>query len=129
MGFFDKVLGKAAAAPIKAIGDIVDDIHTSKEEKLDAEVKLTEVAARLQSLQADITKQEANHRSLFVAGWRPSVGWLCSCGLAVNFVIAPLLSPYVILNTPNPDTMISLVLALCGIGGLRTIEKSRGLTK
>lgn len=129
MGFFDKLLGGAAAAPIKAIGDIVDDIHTSKEEKADAEIKLTEVVGRLQALQADITKSESQHRSLFVAGWRPSVGWLCSAGLAVNFVIAPVLSPWLTLTTPDPETMISLVLALCGIGGLRTIEKSRALTK
>jgi hypothetical protein len=129
MGFFSKLLGGAAAAPIKVIGDIVDDIHTSKEEKADAEIKLTEVVGKLQALQADITKSESQHRSLFIAGWRPSVGWLCSVGLAVNFVVAPILSPWVVLETPDPDTMISLVLALCGIGGLRTIEKTRALTR
>jgi len=129
MGFFDKLLGKAAAAPIKAIGDIVDDIHTSKEEKLDAEIKLTEVASKLQSLQADITKTEAAHRSVFVAGWRPFVGWVCGLGLGLNMLMAPLLSPWLSFQTADSDQLIALVLALCGVGGLRTVEKARGLTR
>lgn len=129
MGFLDKLLGKAAAAPIKAIGDIVDDIHTSKEEKLDAEIKLTEVASKLKALQADITKTEASHRSVFVAGWRPFVGWVCGLGLGLNMLMAPLLSPWLTFQTADSDQLIALVLALCGVGGLRTVEKARGLTR
>jgi len=129
MGFFDKLLGSAAAAPIKAIGDIVDDIHTSKEESLDAEIKLKEVASKLQSLQADITKTEASHRSVFVSGWRPLCGWVCGLGLGFNTLIAPMLSPFVVVQTSDSEQLIALVLDLFGIGCLRTVEKARGLTR
>ncbi len=129
MGWLSKVLGKSAAAPIKEIGSIIDDIHTSGEEKADANQKLVEVGARLQTLQAEITKQEAQHRTIFVAGWRPGVGWICVIGLAMNFVIAPLLAPIYEIAPPDPQTLLSLVLALTGVGSLRTIEKAWGLTR
>ena len=129
MGFLDKLLGGAASAPIKAIGDIVDDIHTSKEEKLNAETKLAEVASKLQSLQAEITRQEASHRSVFVAGWRPSIGWVCGIGLGINFIISPILSPWVTLTTVDPDALLTLALSMMGVAGLRTVEKSRGLSR
>lgn len=129
MGFLDKILGGAAAAPIESIGKIIDDIHTSKEEKLDAETTLYKIGAKLQGLQAEITKTEAQHRTLFVSGWRPSVGWLCTFGLFVNYVLAPIVSPWVSLQVADSDTLLTLVLAMSGIAGLRTVEKARGLTR
>ncbi len=131
MGFFDKLLGSAAAAPIKAIGDIVDDIHTSKEESLDAEIKLKEVASKLQSLQADITKTEASHRSVFVAGWRPSLMYLCIMILGFNYIIAPLSASFghPIQQVADPDHIFNLVMAAMGMAGLRTLEKRNGLTR
>lgn len=129
MGFLSKILGGAATAPIKEIGSIIDDIHTSGEEKADANQKLVEVGARLQTLQAEITKQEAQHRTIFVAGWRPGVGWICVIGLAMNFIIAPVVAPIYEIVPPDPDTLLSLVLALTGVGSLRTIEKAWGLTR
>jgi len=129
MGFLDKILGGAAAAPIESIGKIIDDIHTSKEEKLDAETTLYKIGAKLQGLQAEITKTEAQHRTVFVAGWRPLCGWVCGIGLAVNYLVAPLVSPWVALQVADPDTLLTLVLAMMGVAGLRTVEKARGLTK
>jgi hypothetical protein len=129
MSFWSKLLGDTAAAPVKAIGDIIDDLHTSGEEKADASQKLLEVKARLQGLQADITKQEAGHRSVFVAGWRPSIGWVCGIGLGINFIVAPLVSPWTTLQTVDPDALLALSLSMMGVAGLRTVEKARGLSK
>jgi hypothetical protein len=79
-----------------------------------------------------------------VAGWRPFIGWGCSLGLAWKFLIAPFLV-YItsvlatILANPqaltiplpeiNAGELIPLVLALLGLGGLRSWEKDKGLTK
>lgn len=129
MSFFSKLFGDTAAAPIDAIGKIVDDIHTSGEEKRDAEIKLTEVSNSLIRLQAEITKREAAHRSIFVAGWRPAIGWVCAIGLLTNFIVSPLLSPWYEIAVADSATMMSLVLALTGVAGLRTVEKAKGLTR
>ena len=99
MSFFKKLIGEAAAAPVKEIGKIIDNVHTSREEELSAEQKLTETVTSLQRLQAQITKSESQHRSIFVAGWRPACGWVCVTGLFFNFIVAPLLSPWVTIET------------------------------
>jgi len=129
MGFLSKILGESAAAPVKEIGKIIDNIHTSKEEKLEAEQVLTKIGSDLQSLQANITLSESKHRTIFVAGWRPFCGWVCGAGFAINFIVAPLLTPVYKITPPNPETLLSLALAMMGVGTLRTIEKAWGLTK
>lgn len=129
MGFFSDLLGKTAAAPVEAIGNIIDDIHTSKEEQLEAEQILYKIEASLQKAQADITKQEASHRTVFVAGWRPAIGWVCATGIGINFIAAPLLSPWHTITTTDPDSLFTLALAMMGVAGLRTVEKAKGLTR
>lgn len=81
--------------------------------------------------QQEINKVEASHRSVFVAGWRPSVGWVCAAALFSNYVVRP----YVMAFFPSveipsiDDALFELLLGLCGIAGLRTFEKHKGLTK
>ena len=80
--------------------------------------------------QMDINKVEAASSSLFVSGWRPSVGWVCSAGFAVQFIIGPLAEWGAALaghpvKFPQMDTgtMMPLLLGMLGLGGLRTAEK------
>jgi len=80
--------------------------------------------------QMDINKVEAASSSLFVSGWRPSVGWVCGAGFAVQFVIGPLAEWGAALaghpvKFPQMDTgtMMPLLLGMLGLGGLRTAEK------
>ena len=86
--------------------------------------------------QIEINKAEASHRSVFVAGWRPFVGWTCGVALAWHFVLAPLtifVCTYAGVELPELPTfdMSSLltVLMMLGLGGLRTFEKAKGLAK
>jgi hypothetical protein len=80
--------------------------------------------------QMDINKVEAASNSLFVSGWRPSIGWVCSAGFAVQFVIGPLaewgstLAGHSV-KFPQMDTgtMMPLLLGMLGLGSLRTVEK------
>lgn len=89
---------------------------------------------------ADLNKQEASHASIFVAGWRPFIGWICASGLAYAYVLRPFLvdlayisgfKTSVLPSLPdfNIDGLTTLLLAMLGIGGLRTIEKIKGVTK
>jgi Holin of 3TMs, for gene-transfer release len=80
--------------------------------------------------QMEINKAEAASSSLFVSGWRPSIGWICGAGFAVQFVIGPLaewgsaLAGHPV-KFPQMDTgtMMPLLLGMLGLGGLRTAEK------
>jgi hypothetical protein len=80
--------------------------------------------------QMEINKVEAASSSIFVSGWRPSIGWVCSAGFAVQFVIGPLAEWGAALvghpvKFPQMDTgtMMPLLLGMLGLGGLRTAEK------
>jgi hypothetical protein len=80
--------------------------------------------------QMEINKAEAASSSVFVSGWRPSVGWVCSAGFAVQFVIGPLAEwgaalagHHVKFPQMDTGTMMPLLLGMLGLGGLRTAEK------
>ena len=86
--------------------------------------------------QMEVNRQEAAHRSLFVAGWRPFIGWTCGVSLAWHFVLAPMLmwvDAWVGLGfTPvnfDMDSLMTVLLGMLGLGGLRTYEKSKGLSR
>lgn len=80
--------------------------------------------------QLEINKVEAASPSLFVSGWRPAVGWVCTIGLAMQFMIAPLITwGTIVVNHPvvlpplDMAVLITMLGGLLGIGGLRTFEK------
>lgn len=79
------------------------------------------------SLQGKINEAEAKHRSAFVAGWRPTVGYVCAIALAYNFVIRDLFiwiaQPEVIPPALQMDHLMTVLMGMLGLGGLRTFEK------
>ena len=87
--------------------------------------------------QLDINKAEAASGSLFKGGWRPFVGWVCGVAFAYHFVLQPLLifilSVFKISLPDLPEfdmsTLLTTLGGLLGIGGLRSYEKTKGLTK
>ena len=87
--------------------------------------------------QVEVNKAEAQHKSIFVAGWRPFVGWTCGIALAYHFVLAPLILfgvgifGFEIPALPEFDmgSLMTVLMGMLGLGGLRTYEKQKGLTK
>ena len=84
--------------------------------------------------QLDINKAEASSSSLFVAGWRPFIGWVCGMAVAWNWLglpIARFLSDYfghpLHVQTADITEMLPVLMGMLGIGGLRTIEKINGV--
>ena len=81
--------------------------------------------------QIEVNKQEAAHNSIFVAGWRPATGWCCSIALMWHFVLQPLATfviAYTGMETPplpafDMDSLLTVLLGMLGLGGLRTAEK------
>lgn len=131
MGIFKNLVGQGAAAPIDAIGNVIGAVFDGKNEKLSHEEVMTALRQNPQKWQTEITKMEAQHRSVFVAGWRPFIGWVCGVGLANTFLVNPWLQwatgragPAL----PN-DVLLELVLGLLGLGILRTVEKVSGAAR
>ena len=87
---------------------------------------------KLIELQAQINEQEAKHRTIFVAGWRPFIGWVCGFALAYNFVLRDLLVWYVGVESAPPalqmEHLMTVLIGMLGLGGMRTFEKFNNKT-
>lgn len=86
--------------------------------------------------QADINKTEAANSNLFVSGWRPMIGWICAFAIGYEYIIIPFGSwVFTALHMVIPafpkldDNLWQLVFGMLGMGGLRTFEKIKGVTK
>lgn len=131
LGFLTGLFSKSGATPIEAIGGVLDKLFTSDEEKAQAAIVLEKLRQHPNDLQAAITKIEASHRSLFVAGGRPFIIWVCGIGLCFTFIVNPIFQWFTGHLGPNLPMkyIIDLVYALLGLGAFRTIEKFGGKTK
>ena len=91
-----------------------------------------QLAAQGDAAQASINQVEAASPDLFVAGWRPFIGWVCGVAFAYHFILQPLLA-FAIANAGgevklpafNMDELSTVLMGMLGLGGLRTIEKIR----
>lgn len=120
-------------------GRLLERLFPDPQEKAKAELQMLALSqeADLKTIlaQIEVNAREAQHASIFVAGWRPFTGWVCGCGLAFATIGYPLLSWLArVRGWPAPPTLDTDVLmyvlgGLLGIGGLRSIEKIKGATK
>jgi hypothetical protein len=91
-------------------------------------------AQELAKGQLEVNKTEAAHKNLFVAGWRPAVGWVCCLGMASNFIVIPMVN-FALALSSSPITvplielseMMPVLLGMLGLGAMRTVEKSKGV--
>lgn len=79
--------------------------------------------------QTEINKVEAGSSSLFVAGWRPFLGWVCGLAMCYQYLLRPFLTAfYPVLVFPGlDDNLWQLLLGMLGLGGLRTFEKVKSV--
>ena len=81
-------------------------------------------------------ENEALSRSVFVAGWRPFIGWVCGLSFAWHFVVSPIVlfaAEFYGKSIPVPvfdmNSLMTVLMGMLGLGGMRTYEKMKGLTK
>ena len=94
-------------------------------------------AQELAKGQLEINKTEAAHKSMFVAGWRPFVGWTCSIALCWHFVVSAVVifgAAYAGVALPelpvfDMSSLMTVLLGMLGLGGLRTYEKTKGVAR
>jgi hypothetical protein len=84
--------------------------------------------------QLEINKIEAASNSTFVSGWRPAIGWVCALALLYQYLIRPLaMAVFAAVGHPLPvmpgldENLWQLMMAMLGMGGLRTFEKVQGV--
>lgn len=126
---------------VSTIGGIVNKFVPDRDAqvKLQAELqmKLLEIEADAAKAQTEINQVEAQSSNIFVAGWRPCVGWVCAVAFAWQFVGQPLFSFFYALayKTPAPvvaldhDALNTVLFGLLGLGGFRTWEKIKGAAR
>ena len=121
---------------IDPISNILDKFVADKDLKQKLEHELKTELHRANMAQIEVNKEEAKHRTVFVAGWRPFTGWVCATALAYHFILEPVivfvLALYDIqLTLPQFDigSLLTVLMGMLGLGGLRTYEKKQGLTK
>jgi len=125
-------LGGGIKEPVEAVGSVLDSLFTSKEEKLNLEIVKQRLAQKPAMIQAEISKVQAGHRSMFVAGARPFLMWVCGVGFAYAFIVDPVASwllPTAVKPELPLDVMMELTLAMLGLSGLRTVEKLANKSK
>lgn len=119
--------------------DLIDRFIPDKSEAARVEAEFLRMAAQgeLQQViaQLEINAKEAAHPSVFVAGWRPAFGWAGCAGFVYAVIVQPMLAWWAAtkgLPTPpelNMDLLWVVITGMLGIGGLRTFEKSKGVSK
>lgn len=122
-----------AASLTAILGRLLDNLTGDDRREAEQAMELLKMAQSQADGQMRINQEEARHPSLFVAGWRPAVGWVCVLGLAYEFLIRPLgiwamavWAPGGPLPPSLGDVLTELVCGMLGIGALRSFDKSRG---
>ena len=125
-------------ATITAVTQLVNKFVPDRDAqiKLQAELqsKFAEIEAQQLQAQSDTNKIEAASGSVFVAGWRPSIGWVCSAALAWSYILQPVAQWALLMakvDTELPEIpsgdLFNLTLAMLGMAGWRTMEKIKGV--
>jgi|TARA_R110000765_G_scaffold45739_6_gene94515 hypothetical protein len=125
LGIADSIIGVA--------GKVLDKFVEDKDLKTKLDFELRKAYSDANIAQIEVNKEQAKHPSLFVAGARPSIMWICAFGLGWQFVFLPIVTWYmaftgqpILLPVIESEGLMSLTLALLGLGGMRTFEKKNG---
>lgn len=120
----------AIAAGLKVLDKFVPD----PEARAKAESELRSSMMQWDKNQTDVNAVEAANSNLFVAGWRPFIGWTCGAAIAYQYVASPVilwLASMAHIAIPAPPrldgTLWELMFGMLGLGGLRTFEKIKGV--
>jgi len=131
-------LDDAIAAGLSIVNKLIPDPEKKAAAALEAvrmrqagEFKYIDANLQAAQMQADINKIEAGSSSLFVAGWRPGAGWVCVLALAYQFLLRPLSIGFGFAAMPTLDTgdLLTVLLGMLGLGGLRTAEKFNNVAR
>lgn len=137
MSFLSNLIGGGVVSAAEGVAGIIDRFVETPDEKAAAEMLKAKMMMRPGEIQTELNKIEAGHRSVFVAGWRPFIGWVCGVSLLYNFIVRDVLS-WIIVNTGSTaslppelamEHLLTILMGMLGLGGMRTFEKLNGKAK
>ncbi len=121
---------------VGAVGKVLDKFVADKDLKAKLEHEIETAMLEQNLAQMEVNKIEAAHRSLFVAGWRPACGWVCTSALAWHFIVAPALQfGFAVAGYTEPLPQIELgplntvLMGMLGMSGLRSFEKMKAVAR
>lgn len=125
---------------IGPVSGLLDKFIEDKDKKNAIAFELSTMAERhaqeLAKAQIAVNQKEAAHKSLFVAGWRPAVGWVCVLGMASNFMVIPLANfalalaeSTIVVPILDLTQMMPVLMGMLGLGAMRTMEKTKGVQR
>ena len=128
IGIIDTVLGVAAP--------LLDKFFVDKDKKAEFEHELKMVLHTANLQQNQINLEQAKHPSIFVAGARPAIMWICAFGLAWAYILAPILNwgvtvsgVAIVLPEIATEGLMTLTISMLGLGGMRSFEKMNGIAR
>lgn len=131
------------AGIVEAVGGVIGDLVTTDKERLSAEIEMRKLDQTIDLGQIEVNKAEATNSSVFVAGWRPAIGWVGASAMAYQFLAYPMLvwgwallqakgwvaeglRPPPMLDT---DALWVILSGMLGIAGMRSVEKVKGVAR
>ena len=121
----DKLIG-----PITAIlGKFVEDKDQRNALAHEIATMSEKHALELSKGQMAVNATEAAHKSLFVAGWRPAIGWICGFALLYSTILAPIIGIWVAVPPVDSSLLTSVLMGMLGLGAMRTAEKVKGVQR
>jgi len=128
MALTDSVVGIAGKVLDKFIED--KDLKAKLQHEMDMQLHNANLA------QIEVNKAEAASGSIFKGGWRPFVGWVCGVAMLYHFLLQPIIvftlsAAGITFDLPEFDmgSLMTILMGLLGLGGLRSFEKHKGITK
>lgn len=128
---------------IESVGKVADSLVTTDKERMQLELEGRKLDQAIDLAQIGVNNTEAQHASVFVAGWRPAIGWIGAAAMAYQFLLYPMLTWIWALAQANgylpagmqpppvldADALWVILSGILGIAGMRSFEKSRGVTR
>jgi len=126
---------------IEAVGKVAGDLITTEKEKRELDLREKEIDQKTDLAQIEVNKVEAASSSVFVAGWRPAIGWIGAAAMAYQFLMYPLMLwgwtylqgtgwiPKELTAPPvlDADQLWVILSGILGIAGMRSFEKTKGV--
>ena len=130
------ILGSLLEPATKLLDKVIED----KDQKNALAHEIATMAERhaqeLAKGQLEVNKTEAAHKSLFVAGWRPFIGWICGVAMLANFLLIPMANFVLDLSGSTNtiplielETMMPVLMGMLGLGAMRSYEKVKKVSR
>ena len=118
---------------IGPVSGLLDKFIEDKDKKAALAHEISTMAERhaqeLSRGQLEVNKVEAAHKSLFVSGWRPAVGWCCCLALLYNTILAPVLAIWFPVPEVDSSLLTPVLMGMLGMGAMRSFEKKNNVAR